>query len=107
MIFDTTDNPKKSTTKKIKLKKIIWLSHRCFVERDRQEVAFEAKKNTKKGRMGWPWEIGGWKEKSAGEGARGKGEKEIDIESEKKWKEKKSSKLVCSTQQPAGGTKGE
>lgn len=40
--------------------------------------------------MGWPWEIGGWKEKDGGERARGKGEKETGIESEEKWKEKKN-----------------
>lgn len=49
----------------------------------------------------------GWKERSAGGGERERRGKRTDIESEKEWKEKKSSKLVCSTQQPAGGTKGE
>lgn len=77
---------------------------RSVTRKDRQEVAFHPKQKYEERETGWPREIGGWKEKVQGETEK----REKDRYRERGGMEgKKSSKLVCSTQQPAGGTKGE
>lgn len=79
---------------------------RSVTRKDRQEVTFRPKQKYKERETelavkGW---VGG---KRRVQGKIEKREKDRRAESEEEWKEKKSSKLVCSTQQPTGGTKGE
>lgn len=77
---------------------------RSVTRKDRQEVAFHSKQKYEERKK----RLATRDRRVEKRGCRG-GEqrrKRIDIDNEEEWKEKKSSKLVCSTQ-PAGGTKGE
>lgn len=77
---------------------------RSVTRKDRQEVAFHSERKYEERKKGLA--TGDRRVEKRGRRGREQRRKKIDIDNEEEWKEKKSSKLVCSTQ-PAGGTKGE